>query len=406
MLGGCAELGDPLRCRVTPVATRSDAEHAAAGASARFLDGLQTPEGCSRALAAALGDAEGDAARRRAHELGAAFACVVDCDLFGAVLPPHAGRCHAYAAALKTASRVCCAGTPQPPPAPAAPAPLSAALVALVAAEGCLLHRAHAVLLQACARETSSANAAFLDGCSTSAARPALPYTADLAASLALLAELPARTLPLGKLLCLRDASAAAMQSYADAADAAGEAEPTQRGEADLSGADLLLPLLIKLLASAAAAGGCDIVAQLHFIDSFWLLNDDAIAAGSEDPRRGELGFTHTMWAAAVDHLQAAGRHRPPSGERAVAQTAGHDTSPRLHVRNASAPSVLELVKIRTEGSELEGKGEASPRGDALGAPPPPRWLPLQFARWRARAPQPPALSQATQDFVVAALDA
>jgi hypothetical protein len=403
MLGGAAELADPLRCRVTLAATRPDAVHAAAGASARWLDGLHTPEGCSRALTASLGDAEGDAARRRAHEVGAAFACVVDCDVFGGLLPPPAagGRCRAYAAALKTASRACCAR-----------APPNEQLVALVAAEGCLLNRAHTVLLEACARETDCANAAVLDGCSAGAARPALPYSADRAAALALLAELPARTLPLGKLLCLRDTSAAALQAYAAAAAAgdssrASEAEPTQLGEADLRGADLLLPLLCELLAAAVAAGGCDIVAQLHFIDSFWLLNDDVIPAEAEDPRRGELGFTHTMWAAAVDHLQAVGRHSAPSGERAVAQVTGHDKSPRLHVRNASAPSVLELVKFRTEGAELEGEGSAaSPRGDALGAPPPPRWLPLQFARWRARAPEPPALSQATQDFVVAALDA
>jgi hypothetical protein len=115
----------------------------------------------------------------------------VDSDLFEDILPPpgSCGRTRAYADALRRAAAgvVSAASSSCPPPH-----------TALVAAEGCLLHRAHASLLRACAAATQAARAELLAGAATQHG-----VLADLAPAQEQLAQLSTHTLPLVRMRCL-----------------------------------------------------------------------------------------------------------------------------------------------------------------------------------------------------------
>jgi hypothetical protein len=296
---------------------------------------------------------------------------VVDADVFGDVLPASAAaRASAFAVALRRASASCVAAAPSH--------------AALVAAEGCLLHRAHGALLRCCAQATQLASDELSAGCSVSLAPH---FNADLSLALAQLAELPARTLPLGKLLCLRDAAAALLRANSDAVAARGAAEPP--ADAEPQGADLLLPLLVQLLRTG---GCCDVLPHLEYAERFILLHG-APAAGGEDPRKGELGYVLTAFSAAAEHVRAAGRaagrrsSAAPKGP--VSPTGGAGRPVRAtHTRSASSPCLLELVNLHE--ADAEASDEDAPTAAAR---PQAQWLSHAFARWRTGAP-PPARTQ------------
>ena len=141
------------------------------------------------------------------------LAVVIESGAFGDTLPSSADALTgAYVAALRRCSaRVASHGTVPPSHA------------ALLAAEGCLLHKAHAALLGASVAATCEVNLEFREGCSLLAARIATPQELDLAPALAHLAEMQSCTLP----LCVCAAIAAG--------SIVGSDEPTSQGQTAVS---------------------------------------------------------------------------------------------------------------------------------------------------------------------------
>ena len=159
-------------------------------------------------------------------------------------------------------------------------------------------------------------------------------------------------------------------------------------GAVEGSGADQLMPLLLLLL---SRGGVPDVLAHVHFAESFFLIN----GCGSEDdPRKGELGYILATFSAACAHLRAAGRAglhpgvpAPPAPAKAATPGRAAVKQSR-HSRHPSAPAMLELVSLQPGDAAVAQPGNEadercrSPLPDAkLG-----RWA-SPFARWRARAP-------------------
>lgn len=140
-------------------------------------------------------------------------AVVIESGAFSDTLPSSADELTAaYVAALRRCSaRVAAQGDVPPSHA------------ALLAAEGCLLHKVHAALLGASVAATSEAYLEFREGCSLLAARIATPQELDLSPALAHLAEMQSCTLP----LCACAVIAAGSTAGSDA--------PTSQGQTALS---------------------------------------------------------------------------------------------------------------------------------------------------------------------------
>ena len=180
-------------------------------------------------------------------------------------------------------------------------------------------------------------------------------------------------------MLCLRECAASAVRANASA-----------NGAVQGSGADVLIPLLLLLL--ARGSGVPDVLAHIHFAESYFLING---CAGEDDPRKSELGYIATSFDAACAHLRAAGRaalqpNVPATLAPAKAVTPGRASvkSSRSHVRNPSAPAMLELVAFQCDATAAEPQvddeqpeavvDDASARRSRWASP---------FARWRSRAP-------------------
>ena len=108
--------------------------------------------------------------------------------------------------------------------------------------------------------------------------------------------------------------------------------------------------------------------------------------------RKGELGYALTTFCAAAQHLRALGRAESPRAvpipaRRSKARTPGI----AVHVRNASAPSMLELVALEANGQTGAAVADAD-LGDGA-----PIWATSatgtswtsRFGRWRL-PPMPP----------------
>ena len=180
-------------------------------------------------------------------------------------------------------------------------------------------------------------------------------------------------------MLCLRECAAAAVRANASA-----------NGAVQGSGADVLIPLLLLLL--ARGGGVPDVLAHIHFAENYFLVNG---CAGEDDPRKSELGYIATSFDAACAHLRAAGRAAlqpsvPVTLAPAKAVTPGRaslKTSRPSHSRNPSAPAMLELVAFQGDAARAEPQVDVEPGAavdDASARPG--RWA-SPFARWRARAP-------------------
>ena len=115
------------------------------------------------------------------------LACLIDCDVFVDALPKSAeGRTSAYVAALRRCSlRVAQLGEEAP------------SHTTLLAAEGCVIHKAHAALLSASMVATRVATAELHEGCSLLSARIELPAGLDLCQATAHLVAMKSCTLPL-----------------------------------------------------------------------------------------------------------------------------------------------------------------------------------------------------------------
>ena len=199
-----------MRCEEDPL-IHGAAEHSVVAppppGCPAWLAGLNTPDGCARTLLTALGR-NGEAARRRAAELGSrclgtarfmrrradssgpvprSLACLIECDVFADALPKNSeGRTSAYVAALRRCS-ACVAQSGE-----AAPSHTT-----LLAAEGCVIHKAYAALLSASVVATRAATEELHEGCSLLSARIALPAGLDLGQANAHLVALKSCTLPL-----------------------------------------------------------------------------------------------------------------------------------------------------------------------------------------------------------------
>ena len=316
--------------------------------------------------------------------------------MFADALPKSAeGRTSSYVAALRRCSaRVAQLGDAAP------------SHTTLLAAEGCIIHKCHAALLSASVAATRSATEEFHEGISLLAARIELPAGLDLSTATAHLAAVKSCTLPLcvpgsvpcsarhflnltaltwhcrgrsAKMLCLRECAAAAVRANA-----------TANGAVQGSGADVLIPLLLLLL--ARGSGVPDVLAHIHFAENYFLVNG---CAGEDDPRKSELGYIATSFDAACAHLRAAGRaalqpSMPVTLTPAKAVTPGRasQNTRRSHSRNPSAPAMLELVAFQGDAATAEPQvDEEQPEAavDDTSARPG-RWA-SPFARWRARAP-------------------
>ena len=115
---------------------------------------------------------------------------MIECDVFADALPKSAeGRTGAYVAAVRRCSaRVAQLGEAAP------------SHTTLLAAEGCVLHKAHAALMSASVAATRAATEELHEGCSLLAARIELPQGLDLSQAAAHLVAVKSCTLP----LCVR----------------------------------------------------------------------------------------------------------------------------------------------------------------------------------------------------------
>jgi hypothetical protein len=189
-------------------------------------------------------------------------------------------------------------------------------------------------------------------------------------------------------MICLRECAAAAVRANAIA-----------NGAVQGSGADVLIPLLLLLL--ARGGGVSDVLAHIHFAESYFLING---CAGEEDPRKSELGYIATSFDAACAHLRAAGRAAlqptvPVIVPHAKAVTPGRASvkTGRGHSRNPSAPAMLELVAFQGDATAAEPKAvddeRQQPDADAADASARPgRWA-SPFARWRSSSRAPAELA-------------
>ena len=182
------------------------------------------------------------------------------------------------------------------------------------------------------------------------------------------------------KMLCLRECAAAAVRANA-----------TANGAVQGSGADVLIPLLLLLL--ARWSGVPDILAHIHFAENYFLISG---CAGEDDPRKSELGYIATSFDAACAHLRAAGRAAlqpsvPVTHAPAKAVTPGRASAKtnRGHSRTPSAPAMLELVAFQGDAATAEPQADEAEQPDVAvpdASARPGRWA-SPFARWRARAP-------------------
>ena len=170
-------------------------------------------------------------------------------------------------------------------------------------------------------------------------------------------------------MLCLRECAAAAVRANANA-----------NGAVQGSGADVLIPLLLLLLARSGVA---DVLAHIHFAESYLLING---CAGEDDPRQSELGYIATSFDAACAHLRAAGLSSVHAPAKAITPGRASVKTSRSHSRNPSAPAMLELVALQGDSATADEPHADAEQLDAAGAEARPgRWA-SPFARWRARA--------------------
>ena len=169
-----------------------------------------------------------------------------------------------------------------------------------------------------------------------------------------------------------------------ECAAAAVRANATADRAVEGSGADQLMPLLLLLL---SRGGVPDVLAQIHFAQTYFLING---CAGHDDPRKGELGYILTTFDAACAHLRAAGRAALQPSAPAAHAPAKNTTPLRAgaakhHSRNPSAPAMLELVTFCQQG-DTQTDAEPAEHQSSASDVRPGRWA-SPFARWRARAP-------------------